>query len=119
MAADAYTRRFTVTRVVDGDTLIGDVDLGYHTAALAVTYRLLRVDTPELTSKDADVRAAARDARAYTADWLVAHADHDGLFAASTKTDNWRRYLAEITCGQDHNLGDDLLASEHAVLYRK
>lgn len=115
---DNYVRRFTMGRLIDGDTLVaGSIDLGYHTAATpGVEYRFLRVNCPE-TNRPA-TRAAGLIAKAFTADWLAVHAAHDpeGWFYAMTqKTDSFGRYLAEITCGADHNLSDALLISGNAV----
>lgn len=111
---DNYTRGITVTRVIDGDTFVANTDLGYHVTMVAVTYRVLRVNCPEMTGPG---RLAGQEAKAYTAAWLVAHAAHDGLSAVSVKSDDWRRYLAEIVCGWQHNLSDDLMSTGHAMPY--
>ena len=111
---DNYLRAIHVTRVIDGDTIVADVDLGYHTTLTKVTYRVARVDAPEMTGA---TRQAGIEARSFTATWLIAH-EKAGIYATSTKTDNWRRYIAEITCGDGHNLSDALLASGNAVIYK-
>lgn len=41
-----------VTRVVDGDTIICDIDLGFYFWFKDQSVRLLGVDTPEIHSKD-------------------------------------------------------------------
>jgi endonuclease YncB( thermonuclease family) len=117
---DNYTRRFTVARVIDGDTLVaGVIDLGYHTAATpGVEYRFLRVNCPE-TNRPAS-RPAGLVAKAFTVDWIAQHAAHDPegwLYATSQKTDSFGRYLAEIECAAGHNLSDALLISGNAVPY--
>ena len=121
MTGDNYTRAFTVDHVLDGDTLMAaTVDLGYHEQTIGVTYRVARVNSPEMGKKDGPTRSAANAAKAYTEQWLTEHATHGGLFAESTQTDDWRRYLAEITCGTGgHNLSDDLLTSRNAVPYKR
>lgn len=113
---DTYTRRLTVKRVIDGDTFIADVDLGFHTTTTGATFRCARVDTPELRGKD---RLLAIDAREYTEGWLAQHEAHGGVFATTTKTDNWQRWLAEVTCGQGHNLSNDLLSTGIAIPYQR
>lgn len=119
MPADNYVRRFTVGRVIDGDTIVvSAVDLGYHTAATEVEYRLLRVNCPE-TNRPAS-RPAGLAAKAFTADWLAQHVGHDPgfwLYAATQKTDSFGRYLAEVACGAGHSLSDALLISGNAVPY--
>ena len=115
---DSYARRIMVTRVVDGDTIVGNVDLGYHTWAFDVTFRVARVDTPELRSGSLKDRQNGLLAKTFTEVWLHEHKDH-GLVATSMEADNWRRWLAEIECAQEHNLSDDLLAAGHALLYHR
>lgn len=117
---DPYVRALhAVHDVHDGDTFTATVDLGYHVLARSVIFRIARVNAPEMGRKDGPTREAALAARDWTATWLVTHREHGGLFVRSTATDNWQRYLAEVFCGQEHNLSDGLLASGNAVLYRR
>lgn len=112
---ETWRRGFRVTKVVDGDTIEADVDLGYHIHEIDVSYRVARINAPE---KRGPTKAAGLVAKAFTEDWLTVHAQHGGLFATSTKTDDWRRWLAEITCADGHNLSDDMLAAGQAVVYK-
>lgn len=48
---DNYIRRFTVTRVIDGDTLEGTIDLGFHQKWEKQHIRLKGVNTPEKGQK--------------------------------------------------------------------
>jgi endonuclease YncB( thermonuclease family) len=114
---DNYTRAFTWGRVIDGDTIADvRVDLGYHTQAAGIEYRLARINTPE---RHKPTLIEGNAAKTYTELWLIEHASYHGpLFATTTKTDSFGRYLAEITCSVGHNLSDDLLASGHAVPYK-
>lgn len=114
--ADTYERSFVPGRVIDGDTIADVVvDLGYHTRAFNIEYRVARINTPERHRPTLNEGNAAK---AFTEDWLTIHARHGGLFATTTKTDSFGRYLAEINCGQGHNLSDDLLSSGQAVLFK-
>jgi endonuclease YncB( thermonuclease family) len=58
----AYRYRATARRVIDGDTILADVDLGFYIQT-TIRVRLFGVDTPELNR--ADQRDAAREAREY------------------------------------------------------
>ena len=40
-----------ITRVIDGDTFVADVDLGFKTWLRKITFRLYGVDTPEIRGK--------------------------------------------------------------------
>lgn len=113
---DDYERAFTPGRTIDGDTIVvADVDLGYHAHIQGVEYRVARINAPEIHG---DTKPAGMIAKTFTEQWLIEHAAHGGLYATTTKTDDFGRYLAEIRCGQGHDLSDDLLASGNAVLYK-
>jgi endonuclease YncB( thermonuclease family) len=114
--SDNYTRAFLYGRVIDGDTIADvRVDLGYHTQAAGIEYRVNRINCPERHKPTLD---AGNQAKEYTNTWLFTHQEHNGLYATTTQTDSFGRYLAEIECGQGHNLSDDLLASGNAVPYK-
>jgi len=88
---DNYIRRAKVTRVVDGDTVDLEVDLGYH-ISLSIRGRLLGVDTPERGQPDF---ALATDT---LASLLKENSDEDGYVSIkSTKTGKFGRWLVEIT----------------------
>ena len=40
--------RMKVTRVVDGDTVYGDVDLGFNFGSRKMEFRMAEINTPEL-----------------------------------------------------------------------
>jgi len=42
----------TLTRIVDGDTIIADIDLGFDIILKSQTIRLNGIDTPEIHSED-------------------------------------------------------------------
>ena len=58
-----FERRATVTRIVDGDTLHLDVDLGCDTT-LAMTVRLYGLNCPEMNTD------AGKAAKAYVEQWV-------------------------------------------------
>lgn len=64
-AVPAYRYRATVLRVIDGDTLIMDVDLGFFTWVREIKIRLRGVDAWELT------QPLGPEAREYTASLLA------------------------------------------------
>jgi micrococcal nuclease len=88
---DNYIRRAKVTRVVDGDTVDLEVDLGYHIST-SIRGRLLGIDTPERGQPDF---ALATDT---LASLLEENTDEDGYVSIkSTKTGKFGRWLVEIT----------------------
>lgn len=47
-ACGLYQYRAEITRVIDGDTVVADIDLGFHTWRRDEHLRLWGIDTPEL-----------------------------------------------------------------------
>ena len=87
---DNYVRRAKVNRVVDGDTVDLEVDLGYH-ISLYIRGRLLGVDTPERGRPDFALATNT------LASLLEENADKDGYVSVkSTKTGKYGRWLVEI-----------------------
>ena len=87
---DNYVRRAKVNRVVDGDTVDLEVDLGYH-ISLSIRGRLLGVDTPERGRPDFALATNT------LASLLEENADKDGYVSVkSTKTGKYGRWLVEI-----------------------
>ena len=77
MVEDKYERKAWLLRVVDGDTVDIQVDLGfqqYHT----VRCRLYGVDTPEVygVKKGSEEYLAGKEASAFTLEWLRENAEH-------------------------------------------
>ena len=68
-----YHYKMTVTKVVDGDTIYGDVDLGFNIGYKKMEFRLSGINTPE-------TKGATREA---------------GLKSKDTK-EKYGRYLAEV-----------------------
>jgi micrococcal nuclease len=56
--------RGKVVRVIDGDTIVVDVDLGFYIWT-RIHLRLAGIDTPELRSKDPDEKLRAQEAKAF------------------------------------------------------
>lgn len=111
MLIDEYVRRARVTRVIDGDTFIADVDLGYHVWATA-PFRLLGLDCPE---RHGATKEAGEAARLFTVQWL---ADvNNTVWIRSTKTEKFGRWLAEVHNGRGQSLYTALLTAGHAVAY--
>lgn len=103
----AYTYAAIVRRVIDGDTLRVDWDLGAHIWLRDVPLRLLGVDAPELRGPTRQAGIAARD-------WLVARLPEGTAVTIKTeKGDAFGRYLATVWLG-DENINVELTRAGHA-----
>lgn len=120
---EPFCYRFTVSRVVDGDTIDGDIDLGFQTTLAGQRLRLLRVNTPE---RKGPTKKAGDKAKAFTQTWL---ASRENVLIRSRKRaeghaekDAFGRYLVEVWAtgkGGQECLNDALLDSGNAVLFRE
>lgn len=99
-----------VLRVVDGDTVDLELDLGFHLTA-ALRFRLVGVNTPEIFH---DPVPDGFTAKQITEEWLQARA---GLLTVrTTKTDAFGRWLAEIIA-PDGTLNGELV--KRGWIYKK
>ena len=107
--AELYTYAVSLRRVIDGDTLVVELDVAPLTR-LELKLRLRGLDCPEIST--AEGRAAKR-----YAEGLLAAAG--GLTVSSTKPDKYDRYLADVfitgASGEEIFLNNDLLEDGHAV----
>ena len=86
-----YHYKMTVTKVVDGDTVYGDVDLGFNIGFKKMEFRLSGINTPE-------TKGATREA-GLTSKKFVEDAILNKEVIIVTKKDGkekYGRYLAEI-----------------------
>jgi len=104
----------SVRKVVDGDTLDLELDLGFNIRYLQ-RVRLVGIDTPEIASKDAGDRERAKAARDFVGAWIARQEDQ--IRAETTKDDKYGRMLCELH-GDSTTLTGELLEARLAKRYR-
>lgn len=106
----AYTYSATVTRIVDGDTIRVDWDLGAHIWLRDVPIRLIGVNAPEMRGTTRPAGLAART-------WLAEHTPVGSTITIKTeKGDAFGRYLATVWAN-DTCINDELIAAGHGVKF--
>jgi micrococcal nuclease len=90
MGRAVYEYKSKVVRVVDGDTIDLDVDLGFYLTS-RIRVRLLDVNTPELRGES---REAAQDAKRLVEEWCPVGST---VQVETTKTGKYGRWLAQVT----------------------
>lgn len=117
-----YEYLATVLRVVDGDTMHLNVDLGFN-IKFEMPVRLLGLNCPELNTD------AGKVARQFVIDWLNTHALVEGIHSEDSwqvilhsykdKQEKYGRYLGMIldTSSFGLSLNQALLDSGNAVVY--
>jgi len=120
VARPDFTYLATVRRVVDGDTIDFDVDLGFGVGARIRT-RIVGVDAPETRRGDPAERERGRQATAFVEQFVL---EFGPDFVIKTrKADGFGRWLAEVVgfdpAGDPVNLTERLLTTGHAVPYER
>lgn len=99
-------RRCTCIRVLDGDTFVAAVDLGFD-LALKREVRLRHINCCEMRASNPVEKESAIQARRYTETMLM-----DSAFTiVSFGWDKYRRIEAEVVLSDGRNLGEELVAA--------
>lgn len=104
-----YTYKALVLRVIDGDTCVAELDLGFRMSS-SQTLRLLGIDTPELRSHDPLERAQA----AAASQRLQVLIQGKRIIVRTTKADSFGRYLAQIWLEDGTDINQLLLDEGYA-----
>ena len=111
-----YTYKATIVRVIDGDTVVLNIDLGFKIHHITPC-RLAGINAPEMNSKDEKVRAAAVASKEYLEGLLPEGLE---MTIVSRKLDKYGRpvvvFLAESN--KYASVTDLMLISKHAVIYK-
>ena len=109
-----YDYQCTIVRVVDGDTVDVDIDLGFDTWRCGERIRLYGIDTPECRARDAEEKAAG-----FLAKGFVEEALHvGGTYRLQTKEKGkFGRYLGTIYLTDDTSINAALVTEHLAVPY--
>lgn len=111
-----YHYRASLVRVIDGDTIVVRVALGFH-AAIDITVRIAGIDAPEMHGPE---REAGGAAALWLADLL---ADAPALYVRTHRDSrSFARWVADVAIprpgdedGELHDVSELLIAAGHAV----
>jgi micrococcal nuclease len=111
-----YEYRAIVSRIVDGDTIILDVDLGFNTWVRNESFRLFGIDAPETRTKDLEEKAKGflskdRLEELCPVNTLV-------LIRTQKSKDKYGRYLVEILTETNDTVNQILVREGYASVYR-
>ena len=86
-----YHYKMTVTKVVDGDTVYGDVDLGFNIGYKKMEFRLSGINTPETKGT---TREAGLTSKKFVEDTIMGK---EVIIVTKKDTkEKYGRYLAEV-----------------------
>ena len=101
-----YEYKAKLIRVVDGDTLVADIDLGFHIHVRSYL-RFARINAPELRAKEQSERDKAKKVKVRVIEILEKNPIQKIIVTKSGKYQN--RYISEIILTDETNLSDTLL----------
>jgi micrococcal nuclease len=111
--AALWRYRANAIRVIDGDTIVMDIDLGFRTMILSEPVRLAGINTPELIGADT---VRARQAKKFVEVWL---SDDPALYIQTQLLHEREKYGRVLATVHRHNdpvsLNDRLLDADLAV----
>jgi micrococcal nuclease len=116
-ACGLYQYKAEIVRVIDGDTVVADIDLGFNTWRRDERLRLYGIDTPERRKASIDAWRAAKDALAGRIEGremtICTVKDRRG----DEETGKYGRYLVKIYDG-DELVNNWMLRQGHAKVYQ-
>jgi len=114
-----YEYKAKFKKVIDGDTLILDIDLGFNIVLSNQTVRLIGIDTPESRSKDKIEKIFGILSKKAVEEFMKAE---DKLiiqtFFNDDNEDKFGRILGKIITSSKVCLNDWLIDHNYAVLYK-
>ena len=110
-----YQYKCKIVRVVDGDTVDVDIDLGFGVWLRKQRIRMYGIDTPESRTSDPIEKIYGKAATAFLVKWT-----NSGDLVLKTFKDGKGKYgriLSELWYGNTHNINQLLVDNHHAVAY--
>ena len=111
-----YEYKATVKRIIDGDSLILDIDLGFYMFMNETKIRLYGLDTPEMNAEDPLLRLQAVLATRYLFDNLQI-GDKVTIKTVLDKREKYGRLLATVFTKEGLNINEGLIQNKLAVSY--
>jgi len=110
-----YEYRCKILRIVDGDTVDVDIDLGFGIWMHRERIRILGIDTPESRTKDLEEKAFGLAAKQYVKD-LMPIGSQQIIKTEKDKTGKFGRVLGDFII-EGKLLTELMIENNHAVPY--
>ena len=110
-----YEYECKVRRVIDGDSIICDVDLGFGVWRIDEHIRLVGIDTPESRTRNKKEKYWGKLATAHVKAWVEECGPYFTL--QTTKKGKFGRYLGRVLDSQNRAINDILIERHLAVRY--
>lgn len=111
-----YTYRAKVNRIIDGDSIVLDLDLGFDTWINNQSVRLVGVDAPESRTRDLVEKQFGNLAKERVKE-LLEIGSYVIVKTYKDKEGKFGRILGEILTNEEININDLLIEERLAVFY--
>ena len=109
-----WTYRAKVIRVIDGDTVDVDVDLGFGIWQKNERVRIMGIDTPESRTRDLEEKFYGLESKKYLVDLL----ENETVTLVSHDKGKFGRILGELFLGESNlSVNQIMIENYHAVPY--
>ena len=112
-----YQYKVSVVKVVDGDTIDVDIDLGFSTVLKKQRVRMMGIDTPESRTRDLVEKKFGKASKKHLKKLLE---EAESLSLISYDKGKFGRILGVIIAHSNEtevNINDQMIADNHAVRY--
>lgn len=111
-----YEYRCKILRIVDGDTVDVDIDLGFGMWMHKERVRLIGIDTPESRTRDLTEKAFGLAAKQFVKD-ILPIGSQQIIRTQKDKTGKFGRILGDFLLEDNVLLSQHMIESNHAVSY--
>ena len=109
-----YRYKVSVVKVVDGDTIDVDIDLGFGMSYKKQRVRMLGIDTPESRTRDLVEKKFGKASKAH----LKSILESGGIQLVSHDKGKFGRILGELFIGDSsYSINQQMIDEHHAVAY--
>lgn len=115
-----YRYEATIVRVIDGDTVVVDIDLGFEVWLTDQYIRLEAIDSPEVRTKDLEEKEAGLAAKSFVEQTLMFGQVYPLVSKEyHAERGKYGRIIGDIELPDGQLLTEALLENGHAVPYEK
>jgi len=112
-----YQYKATITRIIDGDTVDCDIDLGFSVTLTKQRIRLHGIDTPESRTRDKVEKKYGLLAKQYLKDFIEKEDSHVLIETSKEKRGKFGRILGKLVNAGGVCVNDLMCETGHAVPY--
>ena len=113
-----YKYKVHVTRIVDGDTVDVDIDLGFGMIYKKQRVRMMGIDTPESRTRDLEEKFYGLQSKAFLKSLLTGSKTYKDIYLVSHDKGKFGRILGEFFIGNSEvSVNQQMINDHHAVAY--